>query len=488
MDWILTYEIIYFIVLTLVCLRIIYDTHDNSKTLAYLLLAIFVPVFGVIFYFSFGINYRKRKMYQRKVIQDEDLVRKVNKSIVQYSDDTFNHGNEAVKSNRELAYMLVKDKKSPLTAGNAVKLLINGENKFPEVLSALETAKHHIHIEYYIYENDTIGREIEEILIRKASEGVEVRFIYDDYGSRSIRKTLVPRLLAGGVKAFSFHKIIFIAFANRLNYRNHRKIIIIDGVTGFVGGINVSDRYINRSQKLLPHKQTFWRDTHIRIDGVGVQYLQSLFIADWNFCAPEELEPNEFYFPKRSSVPDFGKKVVQIAASGPDCDVPTILYSLLQVINGAKEEILISTPYFIPGDSIISALCVSALGGLKVKLLVPYDSDSVFVNAAAKSYYGELLRAGVEIYLYNHGFMHAKTMIADRKISVVGTANLDHRSFDLNFEVNAIIYDEEFSKELSDKFHEDLANSIKINQEEWEARPVYKKMFNKIARLLSPML
>ena len=484
MNWLLLYEVAYITVLVLVCLRIIYDTNDSAKTLAYLLFAIFVPILGIIFYFSFGINYRKRKMYKRKVFDDESFVKKLDGNIIKYSKETFYQGNDAVQSNRELSYMLVKDKRSVLADGNAVKLLVNGEQKFPEVLQALEAAQHHIHIEYYIYEDDEIGRQIQQVLIRKAQEGIEVRFIYDDFGSRSIRKKLVPELIAGGVKAVAFHEIIFIAFANRMNYRNHRKIIVVDGKTGFIGGINVSDRYIN-SEK---NSAIYWRDTALRIDGLGVQYLQTLFIADWNFSSDEELEPSKVYFPERSSLPKLGNKVVQIAASGPDSDVSTILYSMLQVINGAEEEILIATPYFIPGESIMNALCVSALGGLTVKLLVPYDSDSAFVNAAAHSYYSELLKAGVEIYQYKKGFMHAKTMIADRKISVVGTANMDHRSFDLNFEVNAIVYDEEIAEELRETFENDLIDSIKIDREEWENRPVYRKLFNKIARLVSPLL
>lgn len=484
MNWLLLYEVVYISILVLVCLRIIYDTNDSSKTLAYLLLAIFVPIFGIVFYFSFGINYRKRKMYKQKVFEDESFVKKLDGNTIKYSKETFYQGSAAVQSNKELSYMLVKDKRSALAGGNSVKILVNGEQKFPEVIKALEEAKHHIHIEYYIYEDDEIGRQIQEILIRKAREGVEVRFIYDDFGSRSIRKKLVPELIAAGVKAFAFHKIIFIAFANRMNYRNHRKIIVVDGKTGFVGGINVSDRYINSENK----SKRYWRDTALRIDGLGVQHLQSLFIADWNFCADEDLEPSSVYFPERSAALEFGDKVVQIAASGPDSDVPTILYSMIQVINGAKEEILISSPYFIPGESIMDALCVSALGGLKVKLLVPHDSDSVFVNAAASSYYNELLKAGVEIFLYKKGFMHAKTMIADRKIAVIGTANMDHRSFDLNFEVNAIVYDEETANQLRDIFESDLKDSTRIDAEEWENRPIYRKLFNKIARLVSPLL
>lgn len=485
MNWLLIFEIIYLVILLLVCLRIIYDTRSTTKTLAYLLLAIFVPFAGMLFYFSFGINYRKRKMYSKKLIADDDLSGKLREDIFKYSKHTFDHSDPEVQSNRELAFMLVKDSFSPLTANNEVKLLVNGEYKFPEVLSAIRQAKHHIHIEYYIYEDDEIGCAIADALIQKVKEGVIVRFIYDDFGSRTIRKKLMPRLKEAGVHAFPFYRIIFIALANRLNYRNHRKIIVIDGSTAFVGGINVSDRYINNAEE--PNK-LFWRDTHLRIDGPGVLYLQYLFLCDWNFCANDHLHSDAMFFPRPSAFPVKGNKVVQIAASGPDSDTPTILFSLLQAINLATEEILITTPYFIPGESLIDALTVAALGGVAVKLLVPGVSDSVLVNAAARSYYGGLLKAGVEIYLYTKGFVHAKTLVTDRKIAIVGTANMDYRSFDLNFEVNAIVYDREVANELAAVFYADIAAAEKIDPIVWESRPVWKQLLEKTARLVSPLL
>ncbi|WP_152270397.1 cardiolipin synthase [Agriterribacter humi] len=485
MNWLLIFEIIYLVILLLVCLRIIYDTRSTTKTLAYLLLAIFVPFAGMLFYFSFGINYRKRKMYSKKIIADDDLSGKLREDIFKYSKHTFDHSDPEVQSNRELAIMLVKDSFSPLTANNEVKLLVNGEYKFPEVLSAIRQAKHHIHIEYYIYEDDEIGCAIADALIQKVKEGVAVRFIYDDFGSRTIRKKLIPRLKEAGVHAFPFYRIIFIALANRLNYRNHRKIIVIDGSTAFVGGINVSDRYINNTEE--PNK-LFWRDTHLRIDGPGVLYLQYLFLCDWNFCANDHLHSDAMFFPRPSAFPVEGNKVVQIAASGPDSDTPTILFSLLQAINLATEEILITTPYFIPGESLIDALTVAALGGVAVKLLVPGVSDSVLVNAAARSYYGGLLKAGVEIYLYTKGFVHAKTLVTDRKIAIVGTANMDYRSFDLNFEVNAIVYDREVANELAAVFYADIAAAEKIDPIVWESRPVWKQLLEKTARLVSPLL
>ncbi len=473
------------LVLIFVCLRIIYDTRSTTKTLAYLLFAIFVPFAGMIFYFLFGINYRHRKMYSKKLINNEVLARELKEKLYRYSKQTFTESDAAVQNNKELAYLLLNDNTSPLTSHNSVKLLINGENKFPELLQALQAAKHHIHLEYYIYEDDEIGRAIETLLIQKAKEGVTIRFIYDDFGSRSIRKKLVPRLKAGNVKAFPFLKVHFIAFANRLNYRNHRKIIIVDGSTAFVGGINVSDRYINYIN--APQK-LYWRDTHLRIDGPGVQYLQYLFLCDWNFCADTQLQPDELFFPRVNSLPYKGDKVVQIAASGPDSEMPTIMFSLLQAINLSTKEILITTPYFIPGESVLDALVVASLSGISVKLLVPGISDSALVNFAARSYYDELLKAGVEIYQYKKGFVHAKTMVADRQIAIVGTANMDNRSFDLNFEVNAIVYDRAIASQLSDTFYRDIADAKKIDPLAWSNRPKYKQLLEKTARLVSPLL
>ncbi|HSZ35136.1 MAG TPA: cardiolipin synthase [Puia sp.] len=483
MNWLSIFEVVYTVVLIFVCFRIILDTRSITKSLAYLLFAIFVPFAGIIFYFLFGINYRTRKMYSKKLVDDDELSARLNKQIYQYSRKTLDESDAAVQSNKELAFMLLKETLSPLTANNSVKILVNGENKFPEVLKALKEAKNHIHLEYYIYEDDEIGREIEQILIQKAKEGVAVRFIYDDFGSRSIRRTLARRLNENGVKAFPFLRIYFIALANRLNYRNHRKIIVIDGKTAFVGGINVDDRYINKDKN-----KTFWRDTHLRIDGPGIQYLQYLFFCDWNFCADEKLHPDQHFFPPEHALPVNGKKIVQIAASGPDSGAPAILFSILQAIGLATKEILITTPYFIPGDGLLDALTIASLSGVKVKMLVPGISDSILVNAAARSYYIDLMRRGVEIYLYNKGFVHAKTMVTDNNIAMIGTANMDSRSFDLNFEVNAIVYDSETADELRAIFYDDLKDAEKIDFHIWRKRPVYKQFFEKAARLVSPLL
>ena len=311
-----------------------------------------------------------------------------------------------------------------------------------------------------------------------------MRFMYDAFGSMSIRKKLLNRLKEAGIKVYPFYKIIFIAFANRMNYRNHRKIIVVDGSIAYVGGINVADRYVNSEKK----QKLFWRDTHLRIEGPGVRYLQYIFLCDWNFCSKEVVHPTDKLFPNPASLPVKGNKIVQIAASGPDSDVPTILFSLLQGINLAEKEVLIATPYFIPGDSMMDAIMSASLGGVIIKLLVPYKSDSALANAAAKSHYADLLRTGVEIYMYKKGFLHSKTMVIDRKVCVIGTANMDTRSFDLNFEVNAIVYDAEISEQLAQVFEEDLKDAERIVPEAWYNRPALTQLVEKTAGLLSPIL
>ncbi len=482
LNWLLIAEIAYVLGIAAVCVRIIYETESTSKTLAYLLLTIFLPIGGIIVYFVIGTNYRKRKLYSKKIFKDEVLMRRVKTRIFRTSAKSWQLVPPEMKKYKKLFTLLLNSNWSSLSTNNKVEILLNGEEKFPAVLAALKAATNHIHIEYYIYEDDEIGNTIKQVLIEKARQGVEVRFIYDDFGSRSIRKTIIPELLAAGVHAYPFYRIFFIALANRLNYRNHRKIIVIDGHIGFTGGINISDRYVNK----LPGEKNYWRDTHIKITGPGVFYLQYLFICDWNFCSEQELDPDRDFF--QVSVPDEHGALVQIAASGPDSDDPTILFSLVKAIGIADKEILITTPYFIPGETLLDALTVAALSGVKVKLLVPWQSDSRMVDLAARSYYESLMRAGVEIYQYKRGFIHAKTLVADTSICVVGTANMDHRSFDLNFEVNSIIYDAGIGKRLRNIFYEDLQYSERIDLESWQQRSILRQFPEKVARLFSPLL
>lgn len=485
MNWLLFGEIVYILIVIMVCLRILHDTRSTTKTMSYILLVIFLPFVGIILYFSLGVNYRNRKIYSKKLVKDVDLDQRLRKEILSSSNRIMETGNEVLKENMALAKLVLHEELSPITRNNSTEILVNGEEKFPKVLEVLESAQDHIHMEYYIYEPDQIGRKIAEVLKRKAREGVTVRFIYDDFGSRKVRRQLVAELRNAGVHAVPFYKIKLILLANRINYRNHRKIIVVDGSEAFVGGINVSDDYINYKGDDEP---AYWRDMHLHMTGPVVHHLQYLFMGDWNFCAGDNLEPNKVYFPDFSEIHHPGDRYMQIVASGPDSDSPAILYSILQGVMLAESEILITTPYFIPGESLMDLLVISAKSGVDVHILIPAVGDSLVVNSAAQSYYLELLEAGVHIHRYTKGFVHSKTMVVDGEIVMIGTANMDIRSFDLNFEVNAIIYDEEDASRMRQIFFDDVEHAVEIDLQQWKGRPKHIQLLERVARLVSPLL
>lgn len=465
-------------------LRVLYDTRSGVKALAYILLIVLVPIIGILFYFSFGINYRKRKLYSKKIVEDEALHQKILTHLEDYSEKVLQSGLLSPVYNN-LVRFIYNSSDSPLTGNNSVKLLLNGEEKFPELLKAIAEAKSHIHLEYYIFENDNIGNSIADLLIQKAQQGVEVRFLYDDFGSHGLNKKFIKRLTEGGVEAAPFYKIKLYALASRLNYRNHRKIIIIDGKKSFVGGINISDRYRND----IPEKNAlYWRDTHLMIDGLATFYLQYLFLCDWNFCSKQKLQFGPDYFPIYPNEQEVGNELVQIVPSGPDSTVPVIFYSFLEAIGAATKRILITSPYFIPGESLMDALFIAATSGIEVKILVPGISDSKLVNTAARAYYTELLKHGIRIFQYEKGFVHAKTMVIDDNLAIVGSANMDYRSFDLNFEVNAMLYSKDIVAQLAKSFNDDLQHSPEINTTDWLNRPKYIHLWEKLVRLLSPFM
>ncbi|HNP17154.1 MAG TPA: cardiolipin synthase [Fulvivirga sp.] len=484
MNWIILIEIAYILFIILVVLRALYDTRSTTKALAYILFIIFIPIAGIIFYFFFGINYRKRKLYSKKIVDDEPLRQRIKQNWNRYSKSIGNSG--LIEKKREtLIEYIRQSSSSPLTANNEVKLLINGEEKFPELLKALENAKSHIHIEYYIYENDITGNQIADLLIRKAKEGIEVRFMYDDFGSHGLGKRFLQKLEDGGVQTAPFYKIRWYLLANRLNYRNHRKIVIIDGMVSFIGGINMSDKYRNDLNK---KNHLYWRDTHLMITGQATTYLQYLFLGDWNFSSAVSFQYSEIYFPDFVKQGTIENEAVQIAASGPDSVQPVIFYSLLEAIGCAKKRIYITSPYFIPGESLMDVLIIAIQGGLDVKILVPGHSDSKMVNRAASAYYTELLRYGADIYQYNKGFVHAKTMVIDDDLSIIGSSNMDYRSFELNFEANAMVYSKNITAQLTKVFETDLQDAEKINATDWLNRPKYIQLWEKVVRLLSPLL
>ena len=474
--------VLYAIFVVIVCINILMNSETPSKALGYLLLVISFPIGGVLIYLSVGLNYRKKELYRKKLKIDELEYPKLEEEATALSLETLSNNKDKIDNFYQLA-SFSKDKSFTSDNNNAT-LLVNGETKFPDVLENLRSAKHHIHIEYYIYENDTIGNELAQTLIEKAKEGVEVRFIYDDFGSIGIRKNIVRQLREAGVEAYPFYKIKLIMLANRMNYRNHRKIIVIDGTIGYIGGINVSDKYINNDKE----DKLYWRDTHLKIVGASVFNLQTIFLADWNFCANQKIRYSINYFPQTSEAEHYGNHLVQIVSSGPDSKHPKIKYTLIQAILSAEKEICITTPYFIPDKSFLEAINIAALSGIEVTMLVPTMSDSFIVNTTSQSNFQGLLDVGVKIYSYNKGFVHAKTMVCDQKVAIIGTANFDNRSFDLNFEINAIVYDEQIAKELKTLFGSDLTFSSQILSEQWAQRPWYRKVTEKVLHLFSSLM
>lgn len=472
--------VLYYIIVVLVCIRIIADTTNQTKALGYIFLVTFFPILGIIIYFSIGINYRKNVLYRKKLIIDKNEFKNLQEEVQKFTITNLNENKDYLNYFFPLAKNLANESIS--SQNNEIKLLTNGENKFVEVLQNLQKAKKFIHIEYYIYENDIIGNQIADILIEKAQQGIQIRFIYDDFGSNKIRGKFVEKLKQAGVEVAPFYKIKLHLLPNRINYRNHRKIIVIDGIVGFIGGINISDKYINPNPFNL-----YWRDTHLKLKGVAVLNLQRIFIADWNFCSKQKLAYTPNLFPYKANA-IYGNSFTQITSSGPDSKHPNILYSLIQGITLARKEILITTPYFIPDKSFIDALIIARNSGVNIHIIVPGVSDSFMVNTASTSFYTELLEIGINIYLYQKGFIHAKTVIFDEFISVVGTANLDQRSFDLNFEVNCLVYDEKLALQMKKSFFNDVTNSIELVLETWENRPYYKKLLERILRLFAPLM
>ncbi|MDR1876959.1 MAG: cardiolipin synthase [Flavobacteriaceae bacterium] len=477
--------LLYISVVLYTVFKIIKNTENPSKALGYLLVVVVLPVAGIILYFSIGVNYRLEKLYKRKYIQDKNFHKIVKYQINIDSEKGIDEYKNLLKGKMHPIKMLLKDTSSALYAAEKTKLLINGENKFEEVISELEKAKEHIHIEYYIFSDDKIGNKIKDILIKKSQEGVIIRFIYDDFGSHDLNKKMIKELKEGGVQVAAFYKIKLYALANRMNYRNHRKIIVIDSKVGFIGGINVDDRYIN-----TPENKVFWRDTHLMVAGEAVNGLQYNFLTDWNFCSGNDIDPfdKQYFHTSTNDIKHKCTDLVQIAASGPDSDRATIMLVYNGIIMSSRKRLYLTTPYLVPNETIVNALKYTALSGVDVRILVPLESDSLVVNAASCAYYKELLAVGVRIYRYTKGFVHAKTIISDDSLSVVGSANLDIRSFDLNFEISALVYSRSINQELYDAFMDDIENSIEITYEEWKKRSKIIQLGNSLARLISPLL
>lgn len=472
---------LYIILVVYTLVRILLDTHSYAKTLAYIMLVFALPVAGVLFYFAFGINYRHLKLHKKLTEGAKDTQASFLRHVPDGTTALMKEHEEELGHFSELVRFIHRIGPESLSR-NACRLLINGEAKFPEVLRSLGSARSFIHMEYYDWENDQRGNQIKEVLLRKMEEGVKVRVLYDDYASRKIRHTIVRELKRGGAEIYPVIKVVFGKAANRLNHRDHRKLIIIDGHTGFVGGINISDRYDNSIDTGL-----YWRDTHVKITGPAVLNMQLHFVVNWNACQPNRLPVNDELFPV-SHEDGSGKELVQIISGGPIYPMSSIMLTYFRIFSLAKEKLYITNPYFIPNDSILDALKQAAISGVDVRLMVPERSDSVFVGAASRFYFKELLEAGVRIFLYRKGFVHAKTVVADGRLSVIGTANMDIRSFDLNFEIMSVIYGCGMATELESAFTDDLNECAEIMLDEWRSKGRLSDLAHAGARLASSFL
>lgn len=453
---------------------------DPAKALAYILVLAFFPFVGLIVYYLFGQEYRKSKIFNRKDIANTNIIKSIGKNLrIQEKKFDYDKANIELDDKIKLIKLLKKSEKSPLTLDNSVAIIKNGNAKFKMLIEDLKQAKEYIHLEYYIIKDDTIGTELLNTICKKAKEGLEVKLSYDDVGSK-LSSAMKRKLGDHGVEYYPFMPVIFSSLTGKSNYRNHRKIAIIDGVIGYIGGINVSDTYINSDST-----DRYWRDTHLRISGDAVKVLQFHFLTTWDFVSDKSLEIKEKYFP---NVASNNNVAVQIAASGPDTNWANIMEAILTAINNAENYIYLTTPYFIPNDQIITALQIAAKIGVDVRLLIPKASDSWIAKNATNSYLDELMFAGVKVYRYQKGFIHSKTLVVDDVFSTIGTCNLDNRSFNINFEINALIYNKEQAGVLKSHFLEDLKDSEYMDYELWSNRSNIRKLKESFARLWSPML
>lgn len=457
---------------------VVSENRSPYKTAAWILALVLLPVVGLVFYLFFGQEYRKNKMFSRRGLRTLRRFRTLtNRQLRKLQKNEF-HLPEAAREKETIVKLLMSNSHSLLTTGNRLTILNNGEKTFRALFNAMEQARHHIHLEYYIIDEDETGHQLKEILMRKARAGVEVRLIIDDVGCWDLSRRYLRDLKEAGVDVRPFMEVRFPRFTHRVNYRNHRKIVVIDGHTGFTGGINIADRYRKGIRHIGP-----WRDTHLEISGDAVVSLQAVFAADWYFICRENLS-GPAYFPPMTMDPG---TAVQISASGPDSDWESIGQAFFKAIAGAQREIAVVTPYLMPPPSIVMALKTAALGGVDVKILIPEFSDALIPKWCSFSFVEDLLEAGVRIFFYQKGFIHSKLIMVDGVFSSLGTANLDFRSLETNFEVNAFVYDAQFNRQLMAYFRHDLHHSREILLPEWKRRPWSDRLKESLAHLISPM-
>ncbi|HEX6922751.1 MAG TPA: cardiolipin synthase [Bacillales bacterium] len=466
------------IIVFLIAIVIFLENRDPSKTITWLVVLTIFPAVGFIFYMIFGQSYRKRRLFQKKAFLDDETFAEMERAYPLKKEQM-----ETMGDHQQLMFRLAhKLGKSPISFSTDSRILTNGQETYDSIFEAIRGAKNHIHLEYYIVRDDGIGRQFKELLIEKANEGVEIRFLYDAVGSWLLPKRYRKELREAGVEMVSFFPVKLPFLNHKINFRNHRKIVVVDGDIGFIGGLNIGDEYMGKGKNGFD----FWRDTHLWVKGEAVRSLQLLFLQDWYYMTGDSLYLPEYLSPKIVDEDNLGG--VQMMASGPDGEWESIKSLFFSMIVSAKKSIWIASPYFIPDADILSALRIAALSGIDVRILVPDRPDKRIVFYASRSYFPELLEVGVKIYEYEEGFMHSKLIVVDGELASIGTANMDMRSFHLNFEVNAFLYRTKSTNELVLDFEEDFRHSRQLALESFRKRSILSRVVESTSRLLSPLL
>lgn len=460
---------------------VFFQRRDPKSVWTWLLLLYFIPILGFVFYLFVGTDMHKRKMFKVKEIED-----RLNEAIRQQEASLRNKELEKqmpeISGFSDVAMYNLDTMSSVLSDDNDIDIFTDGNEKFDALIEDMKQARKFIHIQYYIIKNDVLFQRIAAVLKEKVKEGVKVRILYDGMGGRFVSKKYWKALRKEGILVSEFFPATLRRIHLRINYRNHRKIVVIDNKIGYVGGFNIGKEYID-----LDEKFGHWRDTHLRIKGSAVLGLQIRFLLDWNYASQENLL-NDAEYMKECEPGVRDKCETQVIYSGPDCTLPNIRDNYVRLIHKAKKSICIQTPYFIPDESMMTALLIAIHSGIEVSVMIPCKPDHPFVYWATYSYVGELVMAGAKCYIYNNGFLHSKGIIVDDKVFCYGTANMDIRSFSLNFEVNAIVYDEMKSREMARIFKEDLKECTMITQECYAARSLWIRLKEQVCRLLSPLL
>lgn len=447
------------------------ENRNPVKSLAWITVLLMVPVFGVVLYIFFGRSLKNTRMItrrNRRRLRKKESFRSVDVSKLTLST-----------ASRQQIKMAKTITGSIYYPGNKVEIFTDGHSKFDALIADMESAKEYIHLQYYIFTDDNTGTRVAETLMRKAREGVKVRVIYDHIGSINTKSKFFRRMTEAGVAVYPFFRVTFPVFATRINWRNHRKIAIIDGKVGYIGGMNIADRYINGVAYGI------WRDTHLRITGPAVGGLQYSFAIDWNFMGQSLLE--ESADTSIHNEPHFTAGI-QMMTSGPTSTWSNIAMVFQKAIANAKRCVFLQTPYFLPTESLLRTLQTVALAKVDVRIMLPAKSDSAILTYASRSYIRECLLSGIKVYLYEGGMLHAKTVLVDDEFVSVGSTNFDFRSFEHNFESNVFIYSQEINRQMREIFLEDLTQCVRISPSEWNKRPRWQKIKESIFRLLSPVL